>query len=549
MSRSNRPQSGLLPACLLVPAAAALAGGPSTGNLPLNDLGPGFYTVGTFQVQGGLYPGGLNTPPPAHLNAALLRAGQVAPRDALGNPDPAAGRICLISIGMSNTTHEYAVFERQEDTSAARHARLTILNTALGGQAASDIAPANAAYWQVVQQRIAAMGLTNAQVQAAWLKEADRNPPNDFPGHALNLRAELESIVQNLHDLFPNLVLCYVSSRTYGGYNTGNPEPQSYESGFAFKWLIEDQINGDPGLNYDAGAGTVEAPLLLWGPYLWADGVNPRSDGLTWLREDFETDGVHPSPTGEEKVGDLLSGFFASDATAQPWFAAQPGAGLVAVDAEADAYVSAASPATNFGTHPTLVANGGATPSTIYLRFNLSAVAGAVLSAKLSLRVTTDGLGGGDVSLVSNTTWGEATITAANAPPIDGGLLRTLPQATRDGTIAADVTAAVNADGDRVLTFALTTPTAGGTRYHSREAGQPPRLILVRSGVPGLPGDMNCDAVVNARDVGPFALALTSPAGYASAYPSCDIGNGDLNGDSLTGEGDVPLMVALLLAP
>jgi hypothetical protein len=49
------------------------------------------------------------------------------------------------------------------------------------------------------------------------------------------------------------------------------------------RWLIQDQIEGDAALNYDASRGPVKAPLLMWGHYLWADGTTPRqSDGLVW---------------------------------------------------------------------------------------------------------------------------------------------------------------------------------------------------------------------------------------------------------------------------
>src|SRR5439155_5204 len=79
-----------------------------------------------------------------------------------------------------------------------------------------------------------------------------------------------------------------------------NPEPYAYEGAFAARWLIQDQIRGDAGLNYDAGRGAVKAPLLLWGPYLWADGTTPRqNDGLIWERQDVVADGTHPSQSGK----------------------------------------------------------------------------------------------------------------------------------------------------------------------------------------------------------------------------------------------------------
>jgi hypothetical protein len=68
----------------------------------------------------------------------------------------------------------------------------------------------------------------------------------------------------------------------YGGYAETplNPEPDSYETGFAVKDVIAAQIAGEPKLSY---RGRSRAPWLAWGPYLWADGLRPRSDGPTYL--------------------------------------------------------------------------------------------------------------------------------------------------------------------------------------------------------------------------------------------------------------------------
>ena len=87
------------------------------------------------------------------------------------------------------------------------------------------------------------------------------------------------------------------------------------------RWLIQDQIAGKSELNFDTSKGEVKSPLLLWGPYLWADGETPRkADGLIYQREDLrDSDGTHPSDSGRQKVADQLLKFFKSDATAKMW--------------------------------------------------------------------------------------------------------------------------------------------------------------------------------------------------------------------------------------
>ncbi len=59
-------------------------------------------------------------------------------------------------------------------------------------------------------------------------------------------------------------------------------------------------------------------------------------------------------------------------------------------------------------------------------------------------------------------------------------------------------------------------------------------------------GDTNCDGLVNAFDIDPFVLALTDPAAYMEAYPTCNILNADCNGDGLVNAFDIDPFVALL---
>jgi hypothetical protein len=67
--------------------------------------------------------------------------------------------------------------------------------------------------------------------------------------------------------------------------------------------------------------GKIKAPLALWGPYLWADGIKGRkTDSVIYERADLAGDGTHPSNSGREKVAGMLLNFFATDETARGWF-------------------------------------------------------------------------------------------------------------------------------------------------------------------------------------------------------------------------------------
>ncbi len=289
---------------------------------PLTELGAANYKG----EDGGLYGGGRNTPPSAHLEAALREAAKIRPVDAAGKP-AAAGKIGLISVGMSNTTQEYSRFmaDANHDPQKSRH--VVLVDGAQGGQTGMRWADQSAPLWQTVDQRVQAAGLSPLQIQVAWMKQAEAGPARlgEFPRHAQVLTDNLVTVLGHLKQRFPNLRLVYLSSRIYGGYATTalNPEPYAYEEAFSMRWLIRDQIAGNPELNFDPARGPVKSPLLLWGPYLWADGETPRQDvGLKYVAGDFGGDGTHPGDSGRAKVAALLLNFLKTDSTAKPWFMA-----------------------------------------------------------------------------------------------------------------------------------------------------------------------------------------------------------------------------------
>ena len=286
---------------------------------------------------GGLYGGGRNEPPPAQLKAAIEHSKQIAPLDAdgkLDNGKPAdTGKIALVSIGMSNTTQEFSAFMRLANADPEKSQHVVLVDGAQGGMEAQAWAEGEKQNrpngrknpWDVLDERLVAAGVTAPQVQVVWIKQARAGPARlgEFPEHAEELQRRLATIVQKLKARFPNLRIAYLSSRIYAGYASTqlNPEPYAFESALSVRWLIRDQMEGKPELNFDPGKGEVKAPLLLWGPYLWADGEQPRAaDGLVWKPEDLGPDGTHPSDAGRRKVAELLLKFFKTNPTAKFWF-------------------------------------------------------------------------------------------------------------------------------------------------------------------------------------------------------------------------------------
>jgi hypothetical protein len=293
---------------------------PSTGLKPLTERTADDKYKGE---DGGLYGGGRNEPPQAHQAAAREALKMIRPLDAQGKPSP-NGKIVFISLGMSNTAGEFSLFKEIADRDPEKSPDVVLVNCAIGGAGVSSWANAGSGTWQKVAERLKEAGVTPEQVQVAWIKHAEPGPsPDTFPlQYARHVKDKMAASLAVTRATFPNLRVAYLSSRIYGGYNVVgirrvNPEPFAYETAFSVRWVIQDQIAGEK-------KGQVEGPILLWGPYLWADGVTPRkSDKLVWERKDLGEDGVHPSKIGGQKVAGLLLEFFKNDAGAKTWFVKQ----------------------------------------------------------------------------------------------------------------------------------------------------------------------------------------------------------------------------------
>jgi hypothetical protein len=312
----------------------------SSAATPITEMGNQLYKG----YSGGLYENSLNTAPADHNQAGLFSATLVKPLDVNGTPST-TGKVVLLSIGMSNTTYEWCGFGSVCNTpqsfmytaahdSRVNHSNLVILNGARPGiDAKFWVSPTLSEYDRVKTQVLAPAGVTEKQVQAIWLKQADMGPTSALPlanANAYSLEQELGNILRAVKVRYPNVRQVFLSSRIFAGFATTqlNPEPYAYESGFSVKWVVQAQIDqmrngGTPvsslagNLNYKTGA----AAWIAWGPYMWANGQTPRADGLFWQPGDFQSDGTHPSTSGAAKVTAMLMNFFLNSPYT-PWFRA-----------------------------------------------------------------------------------------------------------------------------------------------------------------------------------------------------------------------------------
>ncbi|MCB9020507.1 MAG: hypothetical protein H6548_00150 [Chitinophagales bacterium] len=304
---------------LLFMPAALMAQSTDVNELPpLDELGEGKFMGYT----GGLYPEGRNIMPAGFFIEAVNISRSIQPLNKQGSPDP-NGQIGVVAIGASTVAMFGDALGKMIYDVPGIRPEIVYVNGGIGGQDLNKIHDPMARYWLEVDKRVQLAGLTNEQVQVAWMQEDDlRNTTAKFPDRADMLADAFTYAAQQLKIRYPNLQLLYFTGRHTTEYMPADAkvkhmEPRAYLNGWGTKFVIERQINGDPELSFKGP--DAKAPLLLWGPYFWTQGEKPRADGYTFTKDLVNADGVHPNASGEVKVARDILDFWQQDPVSVQW--------------------------------------------------------------------------------------------------------------------------------------------------------------------------------------------------------------------------------------
>jgi hypothetical protein len=289
--------------------------------IPLNDLGTNIFRG----HQGGLYPSGSNSPSGTYLQDLQSYTQDIKPLDSSGNYN-SKGQVVFIGVGASNPRTEFQAFQSILDTFQNLSTSLRTVNTCIGGQGVQKMNQLGDNYWKQADKMIDSMGLSNLQVQVAWVEtENTGSPDSTFPGGPQLLLKDLKQLLKVMKQKYPKLKLCYFSARTYsgwveGGSGRGLEYPRDYYNGWAIKWFIDSAISqSQSGFDYKGTTPTI--PMPIYSTYNWTNGEVARKDGFSMDCEtDFGGDGLHLSAVGENKIGRELFNFFSRDDNTKQWF-------------------------------------------------------------------------------------------------------------------------------------------------------------------------------------------------------------------------------------
>ena len=205
---------------------------------------------------------------------------------------------------MSNAKGLWDTFKDDAVADPLKDPDVEVVNGAQPGGATSGWANAGSSKtWGELDESLGNAGVTKADVTVIWFVTHNAVGNTSVENYATDLERDARDVLDIFVNEFPNLKIVWLQPMIYAGYSTasGNQEPHAHESGAVVQRLLVGQ-------NWPFFVG--------YAPYLWADGTDPRNDGLTWLCSDFKEDGNHPDVGAKRKHSDALLQFFHEDSVA-----------------------------------------------------------------------------------------------------------------------------------------------------------------------------------------------------------------------------------------
>ncbi len=304
----------------------------STGLVPIVDLLTGSYEGYT----GGLYPGGTNEVPAAHLDSGIAIANAIMPLNFDAEEDTMYGKVVFLALGGGSAQKSFNRFYSDFLDAGYFDSCVRIVNACMEEYDLRDMfgPVADDTYWKEVNDFLQQADVKKRQVQAVWMMTpAYTDTFTSTSAFIDTLSLAYINAIREIKVQFPNAQLLFLTGSPYGGYTDSTSwqsaalmEPASYLTDFAIRQTIAAQISGDTLLTYYGEEPN--APWLAWGANIWADGKNARAyDGLRWMCPadyDAEENGYVLAGSGLTKVSTRLYDFFTTSPVTTPWIFGLP---------------------------------------------------------------------------------------------------------------------------------------------------------------------------------------------------------------------------------
>jgi hypothetical protein len=177
----------------------------------------------------------------------------------------------------------------------------------------------------------------------------------------------------------------------------------------------------------------------------------------------------------------------------------------------------------------------GSPPVNSYLRFTVQGLGGSSISqAQLLIHANSSSSSGLSAMTVADNTWGENTITYANAPAM-GSTLGTSPPVIGGTWIAFEVTSYVTHEG--TFSFEISTSGVTAISLSSRESGTDAPQLVITTSAPTSTATVTSTAVftpTNTPTSIPTAMLTATPTSQPSGSDPTIMAAGDIICDSLT---------------